>query len=256
MTESGADLYAALLGQKVADRLITPTDSVLVQFAGSYDESVCANLAIPNCTFANIAPQTHSTGVTAATRFDAHAMPQADESFDHVIAHAGLHHCSRPHQALHEMYRLARKSVIFVENQDSQLMRLATLLKVVNWYELPAVVDGAYVSGGVDGTGVPNHIYRWTRRDLQKTVASFDPAFHTPIEILTEWNMAIGRVSSAALRQRLRLTSDERAAKVLGCINSALNAVARSQGNIFAAVIRKDLRVLQPWMADPFVMTH
>ena len=126
MEEPGAGTFAKLLRRLIGDGTIRTDDSVLVQFAGSFDEAVCAEVGLTNCSFSNIAPHSRSTGPTSAVKFDAHRMPQSPGSYDHVMGHSGLHHCSRPHEALHEMYRLARKTVIFVENQDSLMMRAAT----------------------------------------------------------------------------------------------------------------------------------
>lgn len=251
MNEIGAGTFARLLAEKVERGVIKRTDSVLVQFAGTYDERVCESVGLENCHFVNIAPGSASTGETIAERFDAHRMPQSDLSYDHVVGHSGLHHCSRPHEALHEMYRLAVKTVIFVENQDSILMRAAGRAGFVSWFELPAVVGGNYTSGGVDGSAIPNYVYRWTRRDLHKAIASFDPAFEVPIEIHSEWNLGLDRVSSQTLRKKLRLGSDERAARLLSGGQSLMNKVAARQGNIFAATIRKDLATLRPWMDSP-----
>lgn len=254
MTEPGATTFAKLLRQHIEDGVIKPDDSVLVQFAGVFDEKVCASVGLTNCHFANIAPDSQSVGeITEAVEMDAHKVPHPDGSFDHVIGHSGLHHCSRPHEALHEMYRIARKTVLFVENQDSAMMRLATRAGVVSWHELPAVVDGDYVSGGVDGTGVPNFVYRWTRRELVKAVAAFDPAYDVPVEIHTEWNLGTGRVASAVLQRKLRL-SDEKAERAFTSGQRLLNRVAGRQGNIFAATIRKDRARLHPWMASPSEM--
>lgn len=256
MPEAGAGTFARLLSHYIDQGVIGRSDSVLVQFAGTYDERVCAEVGLTNCAFANIAPQSRSTGPTRAAKFDAHRMPQDDLSFDHVIGHAGLHHCSRPHEALHEMYRLARKTVLFVENQDSPMMRLAARAGVVGWYETQAVVDGSYATGGVDGTGVPNYVYRWTRREVRKAVAAFDPGRTVPVEFHTEWNLGLGRISSGNLRKKFRLRSDDQARKLLRGAHVLFNGLTRSQGNIFAAVIRKDLAVLQPWMASSTEMAR
>jgi len=253
MEEPGAGTFAKLLRQLIADGVIRRDDSVLVQFAGSFDEAVCAEVGLTNCSFSNIAPDTHSTGHTSAVTFDAHRMPQPPKSFDHVMGHAGLHHCSRPHEALHEMYRLARKTVIFVENQDSVMMRAAARAGVVPWHELPAVIDGEYRSGGVDGTGVPNYVYRWTRREVRKAVGSFDPAYTVPIEFHTEWNLGSGRLAARVLQNKLRL-SDEGAQRTFSWAHRVLNTTVPGQGNIFAAIIRKDLATLHPWMESPTEM--
>lgn len=253
MEEPGAGTFATLLRKLITDGVIRRDDSVLVQFAGSFDEAVCAEVGLTNCSFSNIAPDTHSTGHTSAVEFDAHRMPQRTKSFDHVMGHAGLHHCSRPHEALHEMYRLARKTVIFVENQDSIMMRAAARAGVVPWHELPAVIDGEYQSGGVDGTGVPNFVYRWTRREVRKAVGSFDPAYSIPIEFHTEWNLGSGRLAARVLQDKLRL-SDQGAQRTFSWAHRVLNTAVPGQGNIFAAIIRKDLATLHPWMESPTEM--
>lgn len=254
MPEPGATTFATLLRGLIQQGVIKPDDSVLVQFAGTFDEQVCSAVGLTHCTFVNIAPDSVSSELAdAAEKFDAHDMPHPSGSFDHVIGHSGLHHCSRPHEALHEMYRIARRTVLFVENQDSLLMRAAGRLGVVSWHELPAVIDGDYRSGGVDGTGVPNFVYRWTRRDLTKAVASFDPAHDVPIEIHTEWNLGQGRVAAAALQRKLHL-SESAAVRVFNGGQRVLNVIAGRQGNIFAATIRKDLATLHPWMDSPTAM--
>lgn len=252
MTEPGASTFANLLREHLRRGVIKLDDSVLVQFAGSFDEKVCREVQLRNCTFVNIAPDSPSSAIDGAA-IDAHDMPYETGSFDHVIGHSGLHHCSRPHEALHEMYRIAGKTVLMVENQDSLMMRLATRAGVVGWHELPAVIDGGYTSGGVDGTGVPNFVYRWTRRELRKAVASFDPAYEVPIEVHTEWNLGTGRVASGVLQRKLRLR-DEQAERVFTRGQEVLNRVAGRQGNIFAATIRKDLARLHPWMSSPVQM--
>lgn len=254
MTEPGASTFARILRHHLATGVIGRDDSVLVQFAGTFDEMVCAEVGLTNVTFVNIAPDSPSSEISGAA-IDAHEMPYQAGSYDHVIGHSGLHHCSRPHEALHEMYRIATKTVLFVENQDSALMRLATKAGVVSWHELPAVVAADYASGGVDGTGVPNFVYRWTRREVTKAVACFDPAYEIPIEFHTEWNLGSGRVASLGLQRRLGLSPDQ-AERVFTRGQKVMNSVASRQGNIFAATIRKDLARLQPWMASPQEMKH
>src|SRR4051794_7377893 len=142
MAESGARMYEAILAELRRTGALRPEHSVLVQFAGEFDREVVIRLGLREVTFANLAPDSVSSRLPGATRMDAHDVPLPDESFDHVIGHAGLHHCSRPHEALHEMYRLARRTVVAVENQDSPPMRLACRLGLAGSYEHDAVADG------------------------------------------------------------------------------------------------------------------
>lgn len=106
---------------------------------------------------------------------DAQNLSFEDQQFDFAFVADGLHHCSSPHRALLEMYRVARRGIIVVESRDNALMRLANRVGFSPTYELEAVAVHSLTHGGVDNTPIPNHIYRWTEREFEKTVQSFDP---------------------------------------------------------------------------------
>ena len=248
MPEAGAGTYERILRRLRRDGVLAPDDTVLVQFAGAFDRDVCSRLGLRRVTFANLAPDSFSSRLPGAMRADAHGMDMADGSFDHVIGHAGLHHCSRPHQALHEMYRIARRTVVAVENQDSALMRVACGFGLAGVYEHDAVADGGGTTGGVDGTGVPNHVYRWTRREVEKTIASFDPGHVVPVEFDVAWLIGADRALTPRMRSVFGQEEAPRRPGVVEALNAGLNAVARRQGNIFGFTIRKDLATPQRWM--------
>jgi len=109
------------------------------------------------------------------TTGNGHDLPFPDADFDAVVTHATLHHCRSPHRALLEMYRVAKRTVIFIEARDSLLMRLAERLEITQSYEVTAVFYNGGTRGGVDDTGVPNYVYRWTEREVEKTIATFAP---------------------------------------------------------------------------------
>ncbi|MHC1560546.1 class I SAM-dependent methyltransferase [Actinomycetospora sp. C-140] len=248
--EAGAGLYEDLLRGLVADGVLRPDDTVLVQFAGAFDREVTARIGLTRCTFVNLAPDSPSSRLPDAVHGDAHAMNLPDGAFDHVIGHAGLHHCSRPHQALHEMFRIARKTVVAVENQDSPLMRAACRLGLAGVYEHDAVRDGGGTTGGVDGTGIPNFVYRWTRHEVRKTVRTFDPAHDVPVDFHAHWLVGPDRALTPGMRSVLGAsegTGRVRAGLAAG-LNAGLNGLARHQGNIFGFVVRKDLARPQPWI--------
>ena len=54
-------------------------------------------------------------------------------------------------------------------------MRVAQRLGVVDEYELTAVADNGFAAGGVRNSAVPNYVYRWTEREVEKTIASAAP---------------------------------------------------------------------------------
>ena len=47
---------------------------------------------------------------------------------------------------------------------------------MVETLELAAVAANSFESGGVNNTEVPNFVYRWTEREFEKAINSFDPA--------------------------------------------------------------------------------
>lgn len=245
MPEAGSGLYAAILRRLLDTGVIERTDRILVQFAGEFDQAVARELGLVHCTFSNLAPDSPSSRLAGGSAGDAHAMGLPDGSFDHVVGHAGLHHCSRPHQALHEMYRIARRTVVAVENQDSPLMRVACRLGLAGVYEHDAVRDGGGTTGGVDGTGTPNFVYRWTRREVVKTVSSFDPAVHVPVEFHSQWLIGSDRALTPSMRGMVGGREG-----VITAMNLGLNGLARRQGNIFGFTIRKDLAVRHAWIPE------
>lgn len=98
-----------------------------------------------------------------------------DASFDFIFVSDALHHCSSPHAALLEMYRVCKTGIIVFESRDSLLMRLAEKLKITPRYEVQAVLDNQLQYGGVDNSDIPNFIYRWTENEFKKTINAYHP---------------------------------------------------------------------------------
>lgn len=95
-------------------------------------------------------------------------------SYDFVIVHASIHHTSKPHNALLDMYRIAKDGVLIIESNDSYIMKLAVKLKFSEEFEKSALNKNFFV-GGVDGTNTPNYVYRWTEREIRKLFFSYEP---------------------------------------------------------------------------------
>ena len=104
------------------------------------------------------------------------SLPFKDKAFDFVIAHNGLHHCASPHRGLLEMHRVARKGVLVFEPRDSLVSRLGVLFGLGQDYETAAVaLSYDRVSGGWRNGPVPNYVYRWTEREIEKVIRSATP---------------------------------------------------------------------------------
>jgi SAM-dependent methyltransferase len=175
---------------------------------------------------------------------DGHTLPYADASFDVVVTHATLHHCRSPHRVLLEMYRVARQTVIFIEARDSLLMRWAEWAGITQAYEVTAVFYNGGTRGGVDDTGVPNYVYRWTEREVEKTIATMAP--HLRHEFDYRYGLALPQTPQAMRHARVR------AALIRGLrlVAAPLGAMLCRQQNLFAVRIRKPDHgsALQPWL--------
>jgi ubiquinone/menaquinone biosynthesis C-methylase UbiE len=97
-----------------------------------------------------------------------------NNSYDYVVVHASIHHTSKPHNILLEMYRIAKLGVLILESNDSFIMRLAVKLNFSEDFEKSALNYKTYV-GGVDGSHIPNYVYRWTEREIKKLFYSYQP---------------------------------------------------------------------------------
>ena len=165
-----------------------------------------------------------------------------------MVVHAGLHHCPSPHRALLEMYRVARKCAIVFEARDSLMMRAAVRLGLTVDFELEAVsVD--FKTGGLNNGPVPNFIYRWTEREVEKAIASYDPA-HCP-EVSFFYGLRIPtqrfeRTGNTALRLVGRLALP---------FSRLLASLAPKQCNEFAFAIKKS-SALKPWMENETMVSR
>ena len=167
----------SVLRKLLGEGLLQLDLSILVVAGGEADTQLFKSVGFTNVTISNLdyrlvgdefSPYTWSLQ-------DAQSLTFADEQFDFSFVSDGLHHCSSPHKALLEMYRVAKKGVIVIESRDSLLMEVAEKLNLTQSYELTAVINNNYKYGGVDNSEIPNFIYRWTENEFKKTIQSFNP---------------------------------------------------------------------------------
>lgn len=221
---------------------------MLIVCGGRFDETVLSRLGFENFRCTNVdTNEVAGLESNAGSSEDARHLPYADGSYDCVLVHAGLHHIDRPHQALCEMYRIARKLVFFVESNDSFVMRQAVRLKLTVEYEKNAIIDNAG-RGGVNGTHIPNYVYRWTKREVEKVIRALDPLREPDLRFFVEWDFYGPRIARRLLNTPLRVLPRPVVATAAALAVKIVNLLAPNQGNIFGALIRKDSAVLQPWV--------
>lgn len=170
-------LYLRIISRLLQEGIVRPDMRVLVVCGGDNDKAAFESFGFKDVTIANL--DHRMTGVEYLpyqwSLQDAEALSYDDNAFDLVAICAGLHHCRSPHRALLEAYRVARRCAVALEARDGFLSRIAVRLGVVDEYELTAVIGNDYQYGGVRNTSVPNYIYRWTEREVIKTIRSFAP---------------------------------------------------------------------------------
>ncbi len=160
-------------------KYINKNSSILV-IGGSEDEyKLYKNLGYKNFKISNLETENNKFPFEILN-IDATNIPHEDNYFDYVITHACLHHMRKPHTALIEMYRVSKIGTLIIEGNDSFIMRLSSSLGFSEKFEISSI-DEINKKGGVEESGIPNYIYRWTEREIYKTLSSFEPEFEHKI---------------------------------------------------------------------------
>jgi ubiquinone/menaquinone biosynthesis C-methylase UbiE len=167
-----------------------------------------------------------------------------DGSFDYVVAHAMLHHCHSPHRAFLEMYRVSRRAALAIEARDSALMRLFERAHLAQVYEPTAVFynDGRY--GGVNNSEIPNFIYRWTEREVEKMVHSYAPHVRSRIRYF------YGHAQPGTTELESDGAHKQRLIRALHPVYRVFAALFPRQQNLFAFLVEKPTGAedLHPWL--------
>ena len=161
------DFYSEKILKYIKDK----NSPILVLGAGSLDREIFLELGYENVTFSNIE---NSDEKKLNFYENIHNIKLKDNSYEYCIAHACIHHSSKPHLAILELFRVCSKGSLIIEANDSFISRVACKLKLSEEYELSAVKKNI-TTGGVDNTSVPNYVYRWTEREVIKLMKSFRP---------------------------------------------------------------------------------
>lgn len=219
--------------------------SILVVCGGEFDRETLLECGYYAVTISNLDERIRGDEFApfAWSSQDAERLSFPNCSFDYCLVHAGLHHCTSPHRALLEMYRVARYGILVCEARDSLVMRIAIALKRVPSYETGAVRAHGFRWGGVRNTCVPNFVYRWTEREVEKTIASYAP--HAPHAIQFFYGLRVPK-------ERLPFHFSKTLGWISVLFDKGIHLFARvfpKQGNLFAFYIPKpDAGSLFPWL--------
>jgi len=173
MSEIRRKFYA----QGLKKFFVVDNPSILVCGGGLFDKEVISSCGFKQVTISNLDSRLKGDEFAPYKwAFEnAEVLSFADNSFDYVVIHAAIHHASSPHRLLTEMYRVAKKGVFAIESRDSFVMRLFERFELTQVYEHAAVYYNNFKFGGVNNTHIPNYVYRWTEREIEKTIKTYAP---------------------------------------------------------------------------------
>jgi ubiquinone/menaquinone biosynthesis C-methylase UbiE len=173
MSDTRISFYKNTINKWITDK----NASILVVGGGETDRDVFHSLDFTNVIISNLDSRLKGDEFAPYqwSLQKAEELSYGKEEFDFVVIHAALHHCESPHRALLEMYRVAKIGLIAFESRDSLLMKFLAKVDLTPDYEHVAVYynDGKF--GGVNNTEIPNYIYRWTEREIEKTISTYAP---------------------------------------------------------------------------------
>ena len=241
--------YSQNLSRLIDKGALSVRGKTLVVCGGVYDDRTLSELGFTDYLITSLPKK--NKDIKNYCSANAEDLPFQSGSFDNVIVHAGLHHCSSPHRALCEMYRVASKNVIVFEAQDSWLVRLLVIGGYALDYEFDAVEDNLK-DGGVNNSSIPNYVYRWTRRELEKTIRTFDPTLRPSIDFSARFIFHTCFMEEGRFLSKKVSLAKEPALLVFRALTKILNIGFANQGNSFCALINKDnkdLGRLNDWLA-------
>lgn len=157
--------------KKIIDHIKNKNSKILVLGAGKLDIDVFNELKYKNVYFTNVDYLENKKKIKLQ---NIHDIKFKDNTFDYCVAHACIHHSSRPHQAVLELYRICTLGCLIIEANDSFLSRVACELGWSEEFEISAVCKNK-VYGGVDNTSIPNYVFRWSEREIEKLIKSYKP---------------------------------------------------------------------------------
>ncbi len=239
----GNDFMHKKLAKYISSGFLKKEDRILVVCGGVFDQEIMEAIGFSNYLITSLHPE-ENCSIKNYKKENVEHLSFGDNSFDNVIVHAGLHHCYSPHRAVCEMYRVARKNVVIFESQDSFLMRLICRLGLALDYEIKADRRDR-VNGGVENLPIPNYVYRWSRRDVEKLVRSLDPVREPDLIFSTELAFITCNMKRDALA---KVMNNSIATSFIKATFFILNLFIGRQGNRFAVLIRKEGKRLHQWI--------
>lgn len=248
MADGNPEFYGETIDRLLGDGLIGLDSSILVVCGGPVDRQVLVDRGFTNVTISNIDSRQDPKGFDPYpwSYQDAEQLSCEDGSFDVCIVHSGLHHCRSPHRGLVEMYRVARRGVLLFEPYDNLFTRLGIRLNIGQEYEHASVARNGFAFGGVANSAIPNFVYRFTEKEILKTVSCYEPTASPDVKVFHRMRIPWGQLKARPKKGAYY------AARLATPLLRLVERVFPAQSNNFAAFITKpDLPAdLHPWLRE------
>jgi ubiquinone/menaquinone biosynthesis C-methylase UbiE len=237
--------YEQTLNNQINDK----NASILVCGGGLFDKSILESLGCSDVVISNL-DERDSAELFLPYKWDfqdAQDLNYDDNAFDYVIIHAAIHHTPMPHKTLTELYRVARDSVLIFESRDSLLIRALVQIGVTEEYETAAVYFSDFKYGGVNNTEIPNYVYRWTEREVLKTLNSYSPEFTHKVNFY--YSTAIPAILERP-NEDLKIKIIKSTFYFLKPFIFAFTKLFKKQQNLFCINIKKaeSISNIKPWL--------
>lgn len=246
MDKDYEEFYQAVLDDLISTKVLDKQMSILVVCGAMTDKVVLQRSGFQDVVISNLDTPTNCNEFKPFrwSFQDAEKLAYKDNSFEFVVVHEGLHHCSSPHCALLEMYRVAKKGLLLFEPYDNFLTRLGVRSKVGQEYEHAAVFYNDFSCGGVRNSSIPNYIYRWTESEIIKSISSYAPYGQHRFQFIHR--MSIPRRQLKGRKNKLI----SYIVLLLSPFLKLLNLFLSKQSNNFAAVVLKPElpHGIHPWL--------
>jgi lipopolysaccharide/colanic/teichoic acid biosynthesis glycosyltransferase/ubiquinone/menaquinone biosynthesis C-methylase UbiE len=246
MPSGASEFYLDVLRDLLRTGVLHRDMEVLVVCGGRVDRAVLAACGFRRVVISNIDAATSATDFAPFTWSyqDAERLTYPNESFDFCLVHSGLHHCYSPHRALLEMYRVARAGLLFFEPYDNLLTRVGVRFRIGQEYEHASVFCNRCEHGGVANTPIPNYVYRWTEKEIVKTLQTFAPHARHNIRFIHKM-----RIPWTQLRKRRNPTLYTIVRLAQPALKLLETWAPRQSNNFAALVLKPELpQALHPWL--------
>lgn len=188
----------------------------------NFNEIIISNLSEPDDETLSMYKKNGKDPRIKFAKEDLEKINRKSRSHDVVFCKESLHHIPRPYSGLYEMLRVCKKAAIFIEPHSSFFGRIFEKLKISSKHEGNPRINVKLRKDFHDGC----YVYRWSARDLEKTLNSYYLESGYTLYIINFWLSSRMQQNVSSFNRKMLIT--------LGWIASF---IPFNRGNFIIAII-------------------